>query len=340
MARLTVMVAAALVAAAGLVAPGSAQAAQTTALTLTVPTTTVARGTPYAVSGTLLSGVSGSEPVVGVTVTLVRTDLAGSRTIYTKTTSEGFSISDPAAVGGLVTWKASWPGRLDQAAAVDTATVRVSRSSTSLSVRTDASTYAYGATARITAHLGTTYSGRGVVLYARPLGTTIAAPGKLVKAATVDANGNLTATYRMTRTTVFTASFKGDERYAPAGASSTPKTRSTITVAFDDAANVGKISGTTLSLSSVYNAGVDITVRAPRPGGCLGSTYQVWSGSSWVTKATGSCTSHLTGSSTQAFTFEGSYRVNAPKAIRFLVRVTGTTYNSGYTSPWYYIRWY
>lgn len=340
MARFRVMAVAVAVVLAGFAAPGPVHAVEASALTLTLPSVTVTRGTPYVVAGTLLSGASGTESVLGETVTLVRTDLAGMRTFYAKTTAEGFSITDPATVGGLVTWKATWPGRLDQAPASDVATVRVSRLTTSLTVRADATIYAYGATARITAHLGTTFTGRGVALYARPLGTSLAAPGRLLKAAAVDGNGNLTATYRMTRTTVFTATFKGDERYAAAGASTTPITRSRIVVSFADNLNYATVSGRTMSLLSLYNASADVTVLSPRPGACIGTTYQVWSGSSWVTKASSSCSSHLTGESTDTFYFEGSYKASTPKLIRFLVRVPTMPYNAGYVTPWYYIRWY
>jgi hypothetical protein len=55
-------------------------------------------------------------------------------------------------------------------AATTSAIVAVSRAAASLSVTTNASSYASGSTATVTAHLGTTYNGRTVTIYAQPYG--------------------------------------------------------------------------------------------------------------------------------------------------------------------------
>jgi hypothetical protein len=90
----------------------------------------------------------------------------------------------------------------------------VSHAATAVSVTINEPTYTYGATATVTAHLGTTYNGRTVSSYATPAGGR----KTLGKTAAVDSTGNLKATYNLPHNTTFTASFTGDCRYTPATA--------------------------------------------------------------------------------------------------------------------------
>ncbi|TFV32330.1 PKD domain-containing protein [Streptomyces sp. T1317-0309] len=102
-----------------------------------------------------------------------------------------------------------WAG--NTASTTTSMTVPTVRYSTALSLTTNASSYAYGATATVTAHLGTTYSNRAVSIYAQPYGGT----KTLVKTGKVDSHGNLVASYKVTRNTVFTTAFSGDLEYPP-----------------------------------------------------------------------------------------------------------------------------
>ncbi|MFF4208960.1 hypothetical protein ACFYZE_06200 [Streptomyces sp. NPDC001796] len=186
------------------------------ALTLNAPATAT-RGTALTFSGAL----SDAPYDNGETVTVTRTDAAHTTTPVQWTVPVGtdgtITVKDTPSIGGANTYTVSYPGDASHEAATASAIVQVSRTATALSVTTNASSYAYGATATVTAHLGTTYNGRTVSIYAQPYGG-----GKtLVKTGTVDAGGNLSATYKLTRNTTFTASFSGDYRYAPATATHT-----------------------------------------------------------------------------------------------------------------------
>jgi hypothetical protein len=80
---------------------------------------------------------------------------------------------------------------------------------TSLSVTSDKSTYAYGGTALVTAHLGVTHDSRRVNIFATPYKGT----RQLIKTGDVNASGNLAVHYSVSRATTFTAEFLGDFRY-------------------------------------------------------------------------------------------------------------------------------
>ncbi|MGW0208921.1 hypothetical protein ACWDZ8_24990 [Streptomyces sp. NPDC003233] len=186
------------------------------ALTLNAPATAT-RGSALTFSGAL----SDAPYDNGETVTVTRTDAAHTTTPVQWTVPVGtdgtITVKDTPSIGGANTYTVSYPGDASHNAATASAIVQVSRTVTALSVTTNASSYAYGATATVTAHLGTTYNGRTVSIYAQPYGG-----GKtLVRTGTVDAGGNLSATYKLTRNTTFTASFAGDYRYAPATATHT-----------------------------------------------------------------------------------------------------------------------
>ncbi len=187
------------------------------ALTLKAPATAT-RGAALAFTGTLTD----APYTTGQTVTVTRTDAAHTSTPVRWTavvSADGtVSIKDTPTIGGANTYTVSYPGDTSHQAAAASAIVQVSRVATSVTVATNASTYTYGATATVTAHLGTTYNSRSLSIWAQPYGAT---KRTLVKTATVDTQGNVKATYTLTRNTTFTASFGGDYRYAPASAART-----------------------------------------------------------------------------------------------------------------------
>ncbi len=80
---------------------------------------------------------------------------------------------------------------------------------TSLSVTSDKSTYSYGGSALVTAHLGTTHDSRRVDIFATPYKGS----KQLIKSGNVNASGNIAVHYSVTRATTFTAEFLGDIRY-------------------------------------------------------------------------------------------------------------------------------
>ncbi len=265
----------------------------TPTLTLKAPTTTVTRGAALTFGGTL-----GDAPyTAGETVTVSRTDLAHTTTPVTWTVPVGtdgkITVKDTPAVGGADTYKVDYPGDAAHQAATASATVQVSRAATAVSVTSNESTYSYGATATVTAHLGTTYNGRTVSIYATPAG------GKktLVKTAAVDSNGNLKATYKLTHNTTFTASFAGDYRYAPATATRAVHDRVGI------AEKLGGYYTSTTYGSVTYRVyhhtakpQVSGTVTPDKSGQCMRFQAQEYYDKAWHTLTTSSCFSMAPGS--------------------------------------------
>jgi YVTN family beta-propeller protein len=264
----------------------------TPTLTLKAPTTAT-RGAALTFGGTL-----GDAPYpAGETVTVSRTDLAHTSTPVAWTVPVGtdgkITVKDTPSTGGANTYKVDYPGDATHQAATASSTVQVSRAASAVSVTSNESTYTYGATATVTAHLGTTYNSRTVSIWATPAG------GKktLVKTAAVDSNGNLKATYKLTHNTTFTASFAGDYRYAPA----------TATRAVHDQVGIAeKLAGYYTSTKygtvtyRVYHhtvkPQVTSTVSPDKSGQCLHFQAQEYYNKAWHTLTTSSCFSLATGS--------------------------------------------
>ncbi|MGE3811579.1 MAG: hypothetical protein AB7I24_08525 [Candidatus Nanopelagicales bacterium] len=295
-------------------------------LVLSAPTT-VKRGTAYSVKGTLTSG---GLPVKYASVTLVRKDLAGSRTIKLTTTSAGtFAKSDTPAVGGTVSWTVSWAGTASQASAKSTRSVTVPRARTSLSVTTDKTMYAYGTTAKVRVHLGTTYNGRIVSVYAKKYGASTPA---LIGRGKVSSTGYLTVSYRMTTKTSFSAKFAGDYRYQAATGYATRYARAKVGVAMYGWS--GR-SGSTYTYRAGATATGVVTVYPNRSGGCVAATIQRKSGSSWITGQRFSCLP-LDGFSQNGFYITTN---GATGYLRLQFTVATSTANAGASSGWIYLHY-
>lgn len=255
------------------------------ALTLTAPATATRAATLK------ITGALGDAPYdTGETVTVSRTDAAHTTTPAQWTvplgTDGAIAVNDTPAIGGANTYTVDYPGDAVHQAATASATVQVSRAATSLSVTTDASSYAYGATATVTAHLGTTYNGRTVAIYAQPYGGTKA----LVKTGTVDGYGALRATYRLAHNTTFTAVFAGDYRYAPATAARTAYDHVRVTESLS-----GYYTSTTYghTVYRVYHhtakPQVSAAVTPGKAGQCQHFRMQQYYGGAWHTLTTSPC---------------------------------------------------
>jgi hypothetical protein len=120
------------------------------------------------------------------TLTITDTPRDGLANSYTVSSA----VTDPATTGSV--------------------TVMVRRHVPNLSVTTDRTTYGYGTTAHVRAHLGATYTNRTVGIYAKPYGGSRG----LLRSAHVDTDGYLRTSYVMSRRTVFEVAFTGDTRYA------------------------------------------------------------------------------------------------------------------------------
>jgi len=298
-----------------------------TAFALSGPSSAVKRGASYTLSGKLKGAGVG---IAGATVTLTRTDLAGTRTVYLKTTSTGsFSYKDVATVGGTIAWRATWPGTSRYAAPKPgTRNVTVSRSATSLSITSNASTYAYGAKATVTVRLGSTYNNRTVSVFARKAttGTTT-----LLKTAKVGTTGTLTLSVPVTSKTVYSVKFTGDYRYLPAAASRSVGVRSKIVVTLSGA--YGR-SGSTYLYRAGTNVPVTVSVFPKRYPGCVSLVAQRQSGGTWVTTATLSCANLSTLSTTYATLYTNGATGNG----RIKASIASDAYATGTSSAWVYFR--
>lgn len=157
---------------------------------------------------------------------------------------------------------------------------------TDLTLATNASSYDNGTTAKLTAHLGPTDADRTLSLYAQPY------DGKktLVTTGQVDANGDLKATYKITRKTTFTAEFAGDGHNAPATAARTVTARARVTESLTGSyttTHYGSI------LYRVYHhtarAKLDVTVAPAKPGQCVRFQIQRYTSGGWHTESTSAC---------------------------------------------------
>lgn len=180
------------------------------------------RGKELAVTGAVLSARPFTEPG---TVEVTRTDLGapqgmslGSHPLSDRGT---FYFTDIPSAGGKVTYTVRYKGDAEHVWSTGSASVEVSRTKSSLALNGDGKIYAYGTKATFTSHLGKTWKSRTVSVHAQPAGGV----RKLVKTGTVNARGDLSVTYQLTKNTTFTASFAGDARSAPANDTSKVTTR-------------------------------------------------------------------------------------------------------------------
>jgi hypothetical protein len=264
-----------------------------TTISLAAPATST-RTQKLTVSGTL----SGAPFAAGGVVKVTKTDLAntsGTTLPDAKVAADGsFTFSDTPQIGGANTYRVTYGGDVSHKAGSTSATVQVSRTATSLTIATDHATYAYGQTAKITAHLGTTYNKRTVAIYAQPFGGA----SVLVKSGTVDSHGNLAGSYKLTRNTTFSAVFAGDYRYAPKTVARTTQTQVRVSQKLS-----GYYTSTTIgsTLYRVYHRTakeqLDVTVAPNKAGQCVKFRVQRYYSGAWHTQSTSSCAA-LSSSST------------------------------------------
>ncbi|MFF4112176.1 choice-of-anchor D domain-containing protein [Streptomyces sp. NPDC001714] len=257
----------------------------TTTVSLTTPATST-RAQKLTVSGKL----SGSPFAAGGVVKVTKTDLAatsGTALADAEVAADGsFTFSDTPQIGGANTYKVTYGGDVSHQAGSTSATVQVSRTATSLTIATDHATYAYGQTAKITAHLGTTYNKRTVAIYAQPFGGT----SVLVKSGTVDSNGNLAGSYKLARNTTLSAVFAGDYRYAPKTVARSVQTQVRLSETLSGYYTSTHYGST---LYRVYHhtakEQLDVTVTPNKAGQCILFRVQRYYSGAWHTQTTTSC---------------------------------------------------
>ncbi|MGW3288864.1 YncE family protein [Streptomyces sp. NPDC001002] len=258
-------------------------------MTLTAPDTG-GRAAPLTVTGRL------NWPHAHVktgAVHVVKTDLAhpsGYSLGTVPVAADGtFALHDTPQTGGANTYSFTYDGGASYLPVTGSQTVQVSRSTPALKVTTGAKTYHSGATVKVTAHLGTTYNSRVVTLSAQPAGK----PRTVLKSGKVDAHGNLAASYKVTRNTVFSAAFAGDYRYAPrtvtAGATLTPAVKTQMQYPL----KTTRIGSTTYQVfyKSEVTMSFNLHVTPRQSDGCASVSIEHYSSGAWHQDTSQKCVS-------------------------------------------------
>ncbi|MET9873046.1 Ig-like domain repeat protein [Actinacidiphila glaucinigra] len=212
-----------------------------TTLTVNAPAT-AKRATKLTVTGKLTAA---APFPAGTKVTVTRIDLTTpkGKSLGTKTVASNgtFSFTDTPYTGGNVTYSVHYSGDATHTAALGKDTVSVSRAATSVSIKTNHSTYSWGSTATVTGHLGKTGKSRVVSIYAKAADGT----KKLVKTGTVNSSGDFKVSYKLYRNTTFWASFGGDFYSAPKSVSRSVGTQIKVSTSVARHYKTGKIGSTT-----------------------------------------------------------------------------------------------
>ncbi|MHA5050264.1 beta-propeller fold lactonase family protein [Streptomyces sp. SD15] len=224
-----------------------ASASRTVAVSRSVTTVTVSAPATAtrAKSLTVTGKVANADALLaGTVLTVKRTDLespSGKALASVKTKADGtFSFTDTPPAGGDVKYTVSYAGDATRAPASSSDTVAVSRTATTLSLNNSGKVYSYGQDVTFTAHLGTTYKSRTVEIWANPYGSD--KPNVLVKKATVNSSGNVSAVVDMKRDTTVTAVFAGDARTAPKSVKVTAYAKVSVSTSLTKYYKTGKVS--------------------------------------------------------------------------------------------------
>ena len=279
---------------------------------------TAARLGSVTLGGTLSAGAG--------TLSVIRKDLAGTHTLAPVTADAAgvFTVRDRPPVGGTNTYTVSWAGNDTSGAVSEQVKVTVSRRAPQLTVTRSAPAYAYNATATITAKLGTTHDSRTVCVYATP------ANGTKIKVKC--GSGTVTATYRITRRTTFSAAFAGDQWYLPRTVGTSATARAQISHVLDrEHGTSGKYK--------LYRRSVDplllTRILPARPGSCYRFQGQAYVSGAWRTVLTEPCFT-LNGDSIGGVELIGSHTTG----MRWRLRATfaGDSLNAAATGSWQYLK--
>ncbi|QIY96552.1 hypothetical protein HEP87_24230 [Streptomyces sp. S1D4-11] len=256
-------------------------------MTLTAPSTGD-RAAPMTVTGQL------TWPHAHVTtgaVHVVKTDLAhpSGQSVGTVPVAADGSITfhDTPQVGGANAYAFTYDGGTSYLPVTASAKVQVSRATPSVSLTTDAKLYHSGATAKVTAHLGTTYNSRLVTLYDQPAGK----PRTQLKSGKVDAHGNLVAYYKVTRNTVLSAAFAGDYHYAPRTVTTSATLAPTVRTQMQWPLTTTRVGSTTYQIfyKSEVNLGFNLQVTPHQSGGCTTVYLEHYYSGAWHQATSQSC---------------------------------------------------
>jgi hypothetical protein len=212
-------------------------------------------------------------------------------------------------------------------------TITIARALTALSITSSASIYAYGAKATVTVHLGTTYNHRDVYVYARPLGTSVTAPGTLIAHVKVNSAGNAVVSYPVKSRTTFTARFAGDYRFAPAARGVSPFVRARVAVTL--AGYYGKSGSTFLFHGTDPTETISVAPNRAA-GSCFDTLVQAYLGNTWQFIASLSC-----GALDSTSRGHEQFGVNRPRGVPVRIRASvpndAASQTLASTSAWVYL---
>ncbi|GIE88098.1 hypothetical protein [Actinoplanes regularis] len=292
------------------------------------PTTVTLKAAPSPVLSTGILSISGTVtatengaavPVEGVTVKITRQDPVHGTMLkgYVTTGAGGtFQSNDSVAMTGTITYTASIPVDTVHAAASATTTVRAI-TNTTLTLDHNNAAYAYGATVTFTAHLGKTATNRTVEIWADPDGSDQG--NRLLRSAAVDARGNLTASLKLSRDTVVSAVFAGDEETQPITAKSRVLTYASATMALS---RQYQTKSAVAYFHKATNPYLTTTIN-PYPKRKQYLTVDYYSGGSWHRVKSGYYTLNSAGKS--YVTFTSARKLN----VKYRVRAAYVTGSSG-----------
>lgn len=292
-----------------------------TTITLTKPSTAKIN-TSYTLTGTLSAGS-------GKVVHVKRSSAYGTVTLANRTTGSGgsFAITDTVSKRGVYTYTATFDGDATYAGTVKALGVKVLGLTPSLTIATNASTYRYGATAYVTAHLGSTQS-RTVNITAKPYGSSTTT----LRTGTVNSSGNLTTSRVVSRRTTFYAVFAGDAVYEPRTVYRTVTVGAKLSQAL---AGYYSTSGSYRLFRRTTDPQLGVTVSPNNAGTCMSFTAQAYTSGAWRTFATQACIA-LDYNSRAVAVLVGDH----PAGVNMRIRSTfnGSTLNARTTGGWLYLR--
>jgi YVTN family beta-propeller protein len=299
--------------------PGKAPS--TIALT---PPSTASINHAFGVTGSLSSGI----PVpAGALITVQRDSAYGTVNLPSRTTGAGgaFTIPDTVSKRGTYGYRATWAGDATHAGTTTRVLVKVLGLATTVSITTSAGPYSYGAKPVVVAHLGTTKV-RTLSIYAQPYGGT----KTRIKVGTVDAHGNLSVAYTITRRTTFTATFAGDDTYEPKSVAKALLSRAKV------ASALYGYYGTSGSYR-LFHTSVDptllVAVSPNNAGTCVSYLAQLYYSGAWHNSASLAC-DYLDSTSHSGAVYYSS----APAGVVFRMRATfkGNSRNVATVGGWVY----
>lgn len=288
------------------------------------PPSAAAINQTFTLTGSLTSGIA---VPAGAVITVKRDTSAGEVSLPSRVTasSGAFTIPDKVSSRGTYGYTATWAGDGTHVGSSKRVTVTVKGLVPSLAITTGSGPYAYGARPTIVAHLGTTKV-RSLSIYAQPLGGSKVR----IKTGTVDANGNLSVPYTITRRTTFTAAFAGDSTYEPRWVAKA------LTSHVQIVSTMLRYYGTSGSYK-LFRTSVDpalaLTIKPVYSPACIDFTVQKYSNGAWRYAASVAC------ADLDQYGHAGAYwPSNDPAGTRFRMRGSyrGTSMNAQTYGAWQY----